>query len=159
MVIVVIAILAAVTTVAYNGIRDRAAESRRQTDMTTLLKAIQIARESTGRSLGSITGSYWSLGACSPSSGNPGGLEPRTLPTTHTCWQRYYAILANVGAASGIDLSGLRSGDSRGNPYIFDENEGEGGDTCRTDSAIMYYNGNGASISTGIPIPKFFPSC
>ena len=39
-VIVVIAILAAISTVAYSGIQNRARETRRQNDMTAIAKAI-----------------------------------------------------------------------------------------------------------------------
>lgn len=127
--------------------------------MATLLKAIQMARENTGRSLGSITGSYWSMGSCSTSSGNPDSIEPRNLPTSHTCWQRYYGNLTSIGAAAGVDLSGLRSGDARGNPYTFDENEGEAGDNCRSDGPIRYFTGNGNDMVNGLSIPKFFPTC
>ena len=43
-VIVVIAILAAITIVAYNGIQDRAKMSRMQSDLTSLNKTIQLYR-------------------------------------------------------------------------------------------------------------------
>lgn len=158
-VVVVIAILAAITIVSYNGITARAAEAKRNTDLTQLSKAIQAARNNTGQTLGQITGSFWSAGACGVTGNNPGNVEPRDLPTSHTCWARYYQNLERIGAAANMELSGLRSGDSRGNPYTFDENEGENGDFCRSDSSILYYTGNGAANTGGLSVPKFFASC
>lgn len=157
-VVVVIAILAAITIVSYNGITRQAAETKRNTDTATLLKAIEAARTNTGKSLGQITGSFWSSGTCSVTGSNPDGTEPRNLPTTHACWTRYYSNLSSIGAAAGIDLSGLRSGDSRGNPYVFDENEGESGNFCSADSPIQYFTGNGSSTASARAIPKAF-SC
>ena len=55
-VIVIIGILAAISIVAYNGITEKAQAARRDSDMSQLLKAILIARENTGKTLGEITG-------------------------------------------------------------------------------------------------------
>jgi len=158
-VVVVIAILAAITIVAYGGITAQAEKSKRDTDMSTIYKAIILARENTGQTLGQITGSFWSWGSCSTTGSNPDGTEPRNLPTTHACWTRYYTVLANLGDAAGMDLSGLRSGDARGNPYLFDENEGEDGNFCRVDSAIWYFTGDGNNRAYGPQPPKFLPAC
>lgn len=68
-------------------------------------------------------------------------------------------MLANIGAAAQMDLSSLRDGDPDGNPYTFDENEGEGPDAglyCRTDSSVLYFNGSGVSYTSIKPIPKYF---
>jgi prepilin-type N-terminal cleavage/methylation domain-containing protein len=152
-VIVVIGILAAITVVAYNGVQTRAQTTKRDSDLSLYYKAILTARESTGKTLGQITGSFWSIGACSTSSGNPGSIEPRDLPETHICWTRYYDNLDKIGAAAGMSLSGLRSGDSRGNPYMFDENEGEGGTGCGQDS-IRYYTGSGVTTVDWRAVPR-----
>lgn len=158
-VIVVIAILASVILLTYNGIRAQAATAKRDSDMAMLLKAVLVARNNTGQSLGQITGSYWSVGACTSAANNPDGLEPRLLATSHFCWTRYYAVLANLGNAAGMNLDGLRSGDTRGNPYSFDENEGEAGDFCRTDSRVKYFTGSGVTVADGPAVPKYFASC
>jgi len=158
-VVVVIAILAAITIVSFNGIQERAATTKRDADMATLLKAIIAARNNTNQTLGQITGTHWSIGNCASNGSNPDGIEPRDLPTSHSCWGRYYNNLTVIGQAAGMDLSGLRSGDARGNPYMFDENEGENGNFCSSDSAIRYYRGSGVLNSDGPPIPKFFASC
>ena len=48
-VIVVIAILAAISVAAYTNIRERAKTSRRNSEMAQLLKAITLARTATGK--------------------------------------------------------------------------------------------------------------
>ena len=149
-VIVVIAILAAISIVAYNGIQQRAQVSRRESDASNYLKAIQAARINSGKVLQGVTGSFWSAGACSVSSGNTGNAEPKDLPKTHICWVTYNDNLDKISAASGVDLSGLRNGDARGNPYIIDENEGE---QCAPDY-LYYFTGTGAAYSILRVIPR-----
>jgi prepilin-type N-terminal cleavage/methylation domain-containing protein len=149
-VIVVIAILAAITVVAYNGIQDRAKNSKRDSDVALYTKAIYAARINDGKVLRDITGSTWSVGSCAVSSGNPGNVEPKDLDKTHICWTRYYDNLTKIGTAAGMNLDGLRPGDPRGNPYVLDENEGE---NCSTDR--MYtFNGSGAAYSLIRDIPR-----
>lgn len=158
-VIVVIAILAAISIVSYRGIQDRAVASKRSTEMNTLLQAIQAARINTDRSLGQVSGDWYSIGYCTRADINPDGTEPRDLPKTHPCWTRYYAMLTNIGTAAGMELSSLRQGDSRGNPYMFDENEGETGNNCLSDGEIRYFIGAGTYHSAGLSIPKYYSTC
>jgi prepilin-type N-terminal cleavage/methylation domain-containing protein len=47
-VIVVIAILAAISIVAYNGVQDRATKSRRISDMSTIVKALELYKAEKG---------------------------------------------------------------------------------------------------------------
>lgn len=102
-VIVVIGILTAISIVSYNGITSRAYEARYQNDTAVLRRAVLLARQSTGQNLGQITGSYWSLGACMSDGQNPGNIEPKNLPFSHPCWQRYYETLDSLSEASGIE--------------------------------------------------------
>jgi prepilin-type N-terminal cleavage/methylation domain-containing protein len=151
-VIVVIGILAAITIVAYNGIQTRAATAKRNSDIALYYRAILAARINTGMTLGQITGSYWSAGSCLPSPGsNTGNIEPRNLAKTDSCWVTYYNDLTTIGAAAGMSLSGLKAGDNRGNPYIIDENEGEGGG-CGQD-AMDYFTGNNADAAFDMSVP------
>lgn len=154
-VIVVIGILAAITIVAYNGIQTRAAETKRETDAATYHKAIILARANTGRVLKDITGSTWSVGSCAASSGNTGNVVPKDLPKSHACWVRYYDNLEKIGAAAGMNLSGLRAGDANGNPYGLDENEGE---TCSTDR-MYYFTGSGAAYSQVLEVERLTGAC
>ena len=159
-VIVVIAILAAISIAAYTNIQERAKTSRRNSEMAQLLKAITLARTATGKTLGEITGNYYSIGVCTGAAGNPSGLEPRDLAKTSSCWTRYYTNLTNLSTASGMDLSAFRNGDERGNPYMWDENEGEGGNYCTTDGQIRYFSGSGINVgSASLSIPKLYPTC
>lgn len=148
-VVVVIGILAAIALVSYDGVQDRARESKRESDIATYYKAILVARNNTGMVLKDITVGSWSVGYCTNATYNPGFITPKDLPKTHPCWINYYDNLDKVSAASGINLSSLKSGDSYGNPYPLDENEGE---FCGDD--IMYYfTGNGASTLQAEIIP------
>ena len=159
-VIVVIGILAALIIASYNGIQDRAATVKRDSDLSTYYKAIIAARENTGQSLVQITGSGWSVGRCAGSAGNnPAGIEPKDLAKSHACWTGYYSDLQKIGDAAGMNLNNLKNGDVRGNPYTFDQNEGENGNFCATDGALTYFTGNGVSMNTYKAIPKFFPTC
>jgi len=124
-VIVVIAILAAISVVAYNGIQDRAKSSRVSTDLENLEKAVHLARVGSGKVLVQITGSNCSRCSCPYATGDM--TDYSTLPKTNSCWVRYNAILDLIEAASGTNLAGLRNGDPWGAPYSVDENEGENG--------------------------------
>jgi len=146
-VIVVIGILAAITIVAYNGVQDRAKISKRDTDLSQIEKAIQLARVNTGNTTVGITGTGMSTFGCIVAGGNTSGAEPRTLPKTNACWTQYYNFLTTIGNASGMNLSSLRDGDSSGNPYYINENEGEsnGGNYCTADQ-IGYFTGSGVAF-------------
>lgn len=105
-VVVVIAILAAITVVAYNGITERARVSSANNDLRLLQEAIMTARIRADKDLMEITG----------------------YPCTSCGEQaRYDLTLDLIGAAAGADLSKLKVGDPWGNRYLIDENEGEGG--------------------------------
>jgi prepilin-type N-terminal cleavage/methylation domain-containing protein len=152
-VIVVIAIMAAITMVAYNGIQARAAAARRDSDVAQYYKAILLARENTGKTLADITGSTYSAGTCTMVSYNPSGTQPKDLSKSHVCWTRYYDNLTKVGTAAGMNLDGLRGGDANGNPYILDENEGE--QACPSKDGIFYFYSTGVLISVIKQIPRF----
>ncbi|RYF28715.1 MAG: type II secretion system protein [Chloroflexi bacterium] len=162
-VIVVIGILAAITIVAFNGIQNRANDNRRNSEMAMYLKAILAARINSDKTLFQVNNSAYSMGTCTMPANNPDGTEPRLLDKTHACWVRYRDNLAKIGAASGMDLSGLQNGDPKGNPYTYDENEGEpsGGvpNNCATDTPIRYFTGSGTSLANGPAIPKYLPAC
>jgi prepilin-type N-terminal cleavage/methylation domain-containing protein len=157
-VIVVIGILAAITTVAYTTAKERAAVSKRESDTTQYLKAILAARTNESTTLNRITGSptspsNWSAGFCVSATYNPDATEPRNLPKTHVCWTKYYDNLAKIGAAAGVSLDGLRSGDARGNPYTLDENEGE--QACPSRDVIFNFTGSGISAEINKYVPRY----
>lgn len=122
-VIVVIAILAAISVVAYNGIQTRAKISEAKSDLATLEKAMKLARINQDKTLLQITGS-----GCT------------------TCYDqnRYELTLDLIGAASGSNLSSLKSGNPWGSKYVIDENEGENGN-CYRDTLQV-----GGSVPTDV---------
>lgn len=131
-VVVVIAILAAITIVAYNGIQTRAQQSKIDTDIATITRAIQAARSAESKTLAEITGSTASGASCW---WLPDGTDLAALSPTHGCWTRYQQTLSALTAITGAQLSGLV--DPWGRPYLIDENEGEGGG-CGRDTVAVF---------------------
>ncbi len=138
-VIVVIAILAAISVVAYSGIQDRARMAKIQTDIQTLSKNIQMARAQSGTTLMGITNSTYTAGSCVS---KPAGADLAALPKTDSCWVAYYNALKAIGNLTGTNLTGIV--DPWGRPYFIDENEGENGN-CGYDNIAVYaipFNGS-----------------
>ena len=148
-VIVVIAILAAISIVAYNGIQDRTNKSKVDADINSLVKAVQLARVDKSQTLLQITNNTCTRCGCPYANGDM--TDYSSLPKTHVCWLRYYDFLDRVGAGSGVSLNGLRSGDPWGSPYIIDENEGEAGG-CGRDSIQSVGKGRNSNAGTSLPV-------
>lgn len=158
-VIVIIGILAALVIVAYSGIQQRANRTKQDADLKSLEKAIITARVSANKTLVEITGETETVWPCYNIAGNPSQLEPKDLPKSHPCWQRYYHALDAIGEAAGANLNGLKKGDNRGNPYGIDENEGEQPtNICRKDQLGIFY-GDGINGGYTVPIPFFLQQC
>ena len=120
-IIVVIAILAAVSVVTYNGIQQRSHNAKIDTDLATLTKAIQLARVNTNKPLKDITLSAGTAGACMI---KPAGTDLAALDkASDTCWTMYTAALQRISDASSIGI-GVPT-DPWGRPYVIDENEQE----------------------------------
>ncbi len=148
-VVVVIAILAAITIVAYNGIQSQARSSKIQTDLGQLRKAVIAAQNNTGKTLIQITGSTYSAGSCTS---QPVGTNLATLPVSDACWVRYNSTLDKISIDSNMNVRGLL--DPWGRPYFIDENEGESGG-CGTDFVAMFaqpFNGSSRLYPTTIPL-------
>lgn len=153
-VIVVIAILAAITIVAYNGIQTRARDSKVSTDLAQLSKAVIAARESANKTFMQVSGSNYSAGSCAALAA---GTDLATLPSSDACWVRYVSTLNLISVQSGINVRGLL--DPWGRPYKIDENEGESGG-CAMDLITVFANplNGGVSISkydTRIPLSGY----
>lgn len=130
-VIVVIGILAAITTVAYNNVQERARVASANADLALLNKAIRAARVNADKHLFGVTGSNCTR-----------------------CFDqaRYELTLDNLSTASGISLNGLKKGDPWGTKYGIDENEGEGATPCANkDSLYLMTTGKTGIISQDIP--------
>lgn len=132
-VIVVIAILAAISLVAYNGIQSRGKIARATSEINQLQKAIVIARTQESKTLAQITGGY-----C----------------TRCTDTQASYDTALNaIQTASGVNLESLKAGDPWGYRYGIDENEGESGGCAR--DRIQTMNTEIAQIIVYIPISGY----
>ncbi len=132
-VIVVIGVLAAITVVAFNGVQDRAQQSKIDSDIATIVKAVHLARTNVDTNLFTITGDYTDEHCFNQVSGT----DLAALPQTHECWTKYHAALDDVSNASGMNIRDLK--DPWGRPYYFNENEGEGSwATCTQDTMGVY---------------------
>jgi prepilin-type N-terminal cleavage/methylation domain-containing protein len=127
-VVVVIGVLASIVVIAYNGVQENARLSKIKSDINQIIKAVNIARNNTGKTMGQITGSFYTAGGCANKSD---GTDLAALAKTDPCWTRYLTSMANLSTASGMNLNDIV--DPWGRPYEFDENEGEGGTGCGTD--------------------------
>lgn len=155
-VIVVIAILAAISVVAYNGIQDRSKNSKVAADINTLVKAINLGRTSLNSPLISITNSNCTRCNCPYALGDTTAYSQ--LPKTHACWVGYYNTLTAIGNASGVNLSPLREGDPWGSPYQIDENELENGSCANRDgvwSTGRSGHNNGGTTINIVAIPFY----
>ena len=132
-VIVNIAILAAITVVAYNGIQDRAKQAKISNDLAQLDRAIKGARTNSNTALRYVTGSAATGSACW---GKATGTDLAALPSSDSCWTSYVAALASISTSSGINVNGLK--DPWGRPYYLDENEDEPAGSCRDDNYGVY---------------------
>ena len=146
-VVVVIAILASITIVSYNGIQGQARQAKIESDLALFETAIIAARTATGSVTGVITGSFSTGGICV---GKPNGTDLAQLPKTDVCWTTYTNALQKISDASGIQIQSLV--DPWGRPYMLDENETEGGPgNCTRDYIKSFskpflsgWNGNNA---------------
>lgn len=133
-VIVVIAILAAISVVAYNGIQERARGTKITQDLASLQKAIMLARETTGKTLFAITGNGYTANSCIAKAA---GTDLAVLAKTDACWVNYTTALSKISEAGGADVRNIV--DPWGRPYALDENEGEWGN-CGKDTLAVYTN-------------------
>ena len=160
-VIVVIAILAAITIVAYNGIQTRSQNAKISTDVALLNRAIQSARINSDESaLRFITGSAGTAGTCMYKTP---GTDLATLDkATDTCWTQYRTSMQRISDASGVNVMGLV--DPWGRPYALDENEKEGATQCGNGKDVIGIfsrplNGVSWIITNAVQVPYITPGC
>ena len=115
-VIVVIAILAAITIVAYNGIQERARKSNVSSDISTLTKAIIAARISTEGTLAKVTAASSSKVTADACNQEATGTDLAALPRTDNCWSTYLATLDAISNAGNVNVRNLV--DPWGRPYF-----------------------------------------
>jgi len=149
-VIVIIAILAAITIVSYGNIATKARESKMTADLSQLSDAIQIARNNTGQVLKDITGSTYTASGCVS---QPAGTDLAALSKSSSCWTTYENSLQKISDASGVTITSLV--DPWGRPYVIDENEGENGG-CGYDVIAAYassFNGGTRYAGESLNVP------
>lgn len=136
LVIVVIAILAAITVGTYTGIQDRARTSKINTDLASLKKAIMSARVTSGDvALRYVTQSTATAGNCVTTASST-DIADKTAATS--CWNAYNLALDKISTASGVNVRNLA--DPWGRPYFIDENEREPSNgTCGGKDSVGTY--------------------
>lgn len=153
-VIVVIAVLAAISIVAYTGVQDRARQTKIDSDIRIIEKAVVAARSLSGKTLIQITGTADSVWGCVS---QPTGTNLANLARSHSCWQRYDTTLRLISEASSIDITGVV--DPWGRPYSINENEGEAGDCTKPDRIGVYtqpfVTGYGMKYRIDVPLSGY----
>lgn len=156
-VIVVIGVLAAISAVAYNGVQDRARQSKYNSDLSVLQKAIEIARTTNNSNLFTITNTYTEEYCMNKATGT----NLATLVKTDLCWSKYIEALDDVSTISGVNVRNIV--DPWGRPYYFNENEGEGAwATCNRDIIGVYsypFVTNTTMTSSLKNIPLYTTAC
>ena len=156
-VIVIIGILAAITIVAYNGIQDRAKNTKIKNDLAQIQKAISVSRINKDTYL---MGVYANGAPESGCLGKAAGTDLAALNrTTDSCWTNYDAFLNAVSTASEMNIRGLV--DPWGRPYYVNPNESENQTThlCMNDQ-IGTYNQPFTPGTTNVTlIPLYKASC
>jgi prepilin-type N-terminal cleavage/methylation domain-containing protein len=134
-VVVVIAILAAITIVSYNGIQARAQQAKIDSDLTTLNKAILAARNNKGEvAMKNITNSQATGSVCWT---QPSGTNLANLDEDNLCIKTYKLTLDALSNASSMNVRNIL--DPWGRPYYIDENEGENAASpCNPDKLGVY---------------------
>lgn len=159
-VIVVIAILAAITIVAFNGVKDRANSAKINSDLAQIQKAILAARVNSGE----VATRYVTLSTATASNcvGLASTVDLADTVAAATCWTSYNNAMDRISTASNINVRDLK--DPWGRPYYLDENEKEGASQCGNgrDSIGAYpqprTQGSWASTNTK-QIPFITPGC
>ncbi len=159
-VIVVIAILAVISVVAYNGVQERARQSKIKADLRTLTTAIEAARRSQGEvALRYITGNTATAANCVSASST---IDISNRTAAPTCWSSYDAAMNAISNASGVNVRGLV--DPWGRPYLVDENEQDGNGACGSNkdkigSFPMPRTQNSWAADNTVLIPFITPGC
>lgn len=142
-VIVVIAILAGVTLVYYNGAKTRAIDAKIKSDFAHLSKAINMAQAVTNKPLGDIimpgnphvTGEGGGVAAMCVNY-VPAGEDLAKYDKNSRCWQAYLAALDKISEVSETDVREIV--DPWGRPYAI-ENRSRS-NNCEKDVIWVYSN-------------------
>lgn len=129
-VIVIIAILVALSFALFNNVQARAKSAKISADIVQLEKAILAARTSSGEvALRYITQSTSTGWECV---NLPANVNLADKTAAATCWADYTSALDKISVASGQNVRNLV--DPYGRPYLIDENEQDGGGCGNRDT-------------------------
>ncbi|TSC77733.1 MAG: Uncharacterized protein G01um101433_486 [Parcubacteria group bacterium Gr01-1014_33] len=150
----IISVLASVVLTSVNSARNKAKYAAAKTEINQFMKLIDVARGESGKTFGEITGNLCSECACR-------GRGPAySIPKDDACWGNYQAALNFLNtAAGGAIVFNQAIADPWGSPYLFNENEGEGG--CYTDNIAspgpngLWYDSD--DVNVNLPVIKCSP--
>ena len=153
-VVVIIAILAAITVAVYSGVQARARTAKIQQDIASLEKAIMVTRVATGKTLYAITSNTYTANSCTQ---KVAGTDLSSLPASDACWTAYRATLAAISSAGVANVANIV--DPWGRPYYIDENENEQNvNDCRHDVIGVYpvpFAQNSFTNGTSVPFSGY----
>lgn len=134
-VIVVIAILAAISVVAYNGVQARAQQSKISSDLATIQKAIVSARINNDSTMIGLPISGSVEAGCLSKASNT---DLASLAQSDACWGAYTTAMSTISTRSGMQVSDMK--DPWGRPYHINANESENQTThlCMNDYIGVY---------------------
>ena len=150
-VIVIIGILAAALIPRVRGIQDRARYVKVEKDLKFFESTVFIAQLNTNKKLLDITGSFCTMCICRNILANPSR-------KTDTCLPSRVNVLEIIEEAAWMELGGLSSieKDPWWNPYLLNENEGEGWVCVHFDN--IWTAGIDWLMNTGIDIEFSTPT-
>lgn len=159
-VIVVIAILAAISVAAYSGINSRSINAKINSDLNQIHRAILAARVNSGE----VATRYITLSTATASNcvGAASTVDLADTVAAVSCWTSYNNAMDRISTASNINVRDMK--DPWGRPYYLDENEKEGASQCGNgrDNIGAYpqprTQGSWASTNTK-QIPFITPGC
>lgn len=149
-VIVVIAILVAITIVAYNNFTYRAQRSAALAELNQLKKTILMAQTQSGKSLREIAATepaVWGGTSNATYGGASDGIDHPCPPdmtdvkaadTSNECAIVYSRMIDRLASLVGATLTSLKDGDPWGWPYVIDDEEdGSQIENCQSLDRIM----------------------
>ncbi|PID30495.1 hypothetical protein CR983_02470 [Candidatus Saccharibacteria bacterium] len=137
-VVIVIAVLAGLTTIAYRKASEDAKYANARSEINDIIQITRLASaNSGGKTLGQILGYEFFAAASCLTDSVEAGVPMYDLPKTHSCWKDYHAMLDKLEKLSKQKIpQDIRDGDPWGSPYWLDANEGEtynGHNPCTRD--------------------------
>jgi len=156
-VISIISLLSSVVLASLNSARNKSKIAATKQQMTQIVKGMVVAQGESSKTLTKITGTGWTAGSC---------IGAGKTPQDAGCYTAVFNAFTKIEVATNGLYSGLSSmvRDPWGNPYILDENQGEGNNQANCANVDLLKsagpdgaNGGGDDISS-ITIP-FAPMC